>query len=119
MQLNGIIGTADGTHLFVADIKAGRTYRYAIEVDGSLTNRVLFCERGSDGMTLDIKGNLFLTGKRGVFDKSGKQIRHIEVPQRWVANVSFGGKDHHTLFITASEGLYSLRMKYPGAKPAK
>jgi len=63
MQPNGIIGTADGTHLFVADIKAGRTYRYEIAVDGSLTNRVLFCERGSDGMTLDIQGNLFLTGK--------------------------------------------------------
>jgi len=120
VQPNGIIGTADGKQLFVADIKAGRTYRYEIANDGSLTNRVLFCEKGSDGMTLDTQGNLFLTGKGVfVFDQSGQPIGHLEVPERWTANVSFGGKDHRTLFITASEGLYSLRMKYPGANAAK
>ena len=75
---------------------------------------------GSDGMTLDTEGNLFLTGKGVfVFDKNGKQVEHIEVPERWAANVSFGGKDHRTLFITASQGLYSMRMKFPGANAAK
>jgi gluconolactonase len=120
VQPNGIIGTPDGKQLFVADIGAKRTYRYDIAADGSLTNRHLHCSLGSDGITLDTEGNLFLTG-RGVtvFDKEGKQVERIDVPERWTANVSFGGKDHRTLFITASEGLYSIRLKYPGANAAK
>ena len=75
---------------------------------------------GSDGMTLDTEGNLFITGKGvTVFDKSGKQIEHIDVPENWTANVSFGGKDHRALFITASKGLYSMQMKFAGANAAK
>ncbi len=119
-QPNGIIGTPDGKTLFVADIKAGKTYAYDIQPDGTLTNKRLRCELGSDGMTLDTKGNLYLTG-RGVivFDKAGKRISQIDVPEPWTANVSFGGKDHRTLFITASKGLYSIRTKYRGANAAK
>jgi gluconolactonase len=120
IQPNGIIGTPDGKRLFVADIKARKTYAYDIAADGSLAGKKLFCEMGSDGMTLDTEGNLYLTGKGVfVFDKNGKQVEHIEVPENWTANVSFGGKDHGTLFITASKGLYSIRTKYPGANVAK
>jgi len=117
---NGIIGTPDGKKLFVADIGAKRTWAYDIQPDGSLTNKTLRCELGSDGMTLDTEGNLYLTG-RGVFviSSSGEQIEHISVPERWAANVSFGGKDHKTLFITASQGLYAIDMKFAGANAAK
>jgi gluconolactonase len=120
VQPNGIIGTPDGKTLFVADIKAGKTYAYDIQPDGALTNKRLRCELGSDGMTLDTEGNLYLTGKGvTVFDKTGKQIEHIDVPESWTANVSFGGKDHKTLFITASKGLYSVQMQNRGANSAK
>lgn len=120
IQPNGIIGTPDGKTLFVADIKARKTYAYDIQPDGTLTNRRLQCELGSDGMTLDTEGNLYLTG-RGVtvFDKTGKSLGNIPVPESWTANVSFGGKDHQTLFITASKGLYSIQMKVKGANAAK
>jgi len=119
-QPNGIIGTPDGKTLFVADIKAGKTYAYDIQPDGALANKHLRCELGSDGMTLDAEGNLYLTGKGvTVFDKTGKQIEYIEVPESWTANVSFGGKDHHTLFITASKGLYAIQMRVKGANAAK
>ena len=61
------------------------------------------------------EGNVYLTGKGvTVFDKTGKQIEHIDVPEGWTANVCFGGKDHQTLFITASKGLYGLRMQVRG-----
>lgn len=120
VQPNGIIGTPDGKTLFVADIKAGKTYAYDIQPDGTLTNKRLRCELGSDGMTLDTEGNLYLTGNGvTVFDHTGKQIEHILVPEPWTANVSFGGKDHRTLFITASMRLYSIRMKNAGANAAK
>jgi len=115
-QPNGVIGTPDGKTLYVADIRAKKTYAYDIQSDGTLTNKRLFCELGSDGMTLDNEGNVYLTGKGvTVFDKTGKQIEQIAVPEKWTANVCFGGKDGRTLFITASTGLYGLQMRVKGA----
>jgi gluconolactonase len=118
---NGIIGTPDGKTLYVADIGAGKTYRYDIAPDGSLAGKTLAVEQGSDGMTLDNEGNLYLTGNGVlVFDKDGRQIDQIQVPdEQWTANVSFGGKDRHTLFITASTGLYAIRTRVKGANAAK
>ncbi len=114
-QPNGIIGTPDGKILYVADIKGNKTYAYDIQADGTLKNKRLFCELGSDGMTIDNEGNVYLTGKGvTVFDKSGKRIEQIAVAEPWTANVCFGGKDRRTLFITASTGLYSLRMRVKG-----
>jgi gluconolactonase len=116
VQPNGLIGTPDGKQLYVADIGANKTYRYDVQKDGTLTGKQLFCALGSDGMTIDSEGNLFLTGKGvTVFNREGKQIEHIDVPEPWTANVCFGGKDRQTLFITASKGFYSIRMKTKGA----
>jgi gluconolactonase len=119
-QPNGIIGTADGKTLYVADIRAGKTYRYNIQPDGTLANKTLFCELGSDGMTIDAENNLYLTG-RGVtvFNQEGQKIEHIAVDAPWTANVCFGGPDRQTLFITASTGLYSIRLRVQGMDPAK
>jgi len=115
-QPNGIIGTPDGKILYVADIGASKTYLYEIQADGSLANKKLFCSMGSDGMTIDDQGNVYLTG-RGVtvFDKGGQKILNIPVPEGWSANVCFGGKDRQTLFITASKGLYAVRTNVKGA----
>ncbi len=114
-QPNGVIGTPDGKTLYVADIRAKKTYAYDIQPDGALTNKRLFCESGSDGMTIDNEGNVYLTGKGVlVFDKTGKQIEHIEVPERWTANICFGGKGRRTLFITASVSVYTLQMRVRG-----
>jgi gluconolactonase len=119
-QPNGITGTPDGKTLFVADLAAGRTYRYDIRPDGSLANRKLICQLGSDGMTIDEQGNLYLTG-RGVtvFDKTGRKIDAIDVPEPWTGSVSFGGGDRKTLFITATRGLYAIRLRVKGANPSK
>ena len=115
-QPNGIVGTPDGKYLFVADIKAGKTYRYNIAKDGSLTDREPFAEMGSDGMTLDEKGNLYLTGDGvTVFNPAGQKIEHISLPG-WTANVAFGGKNKDELFITASEAVYTLKMNVHGVE---
>ncbi|MGQ9648659.1 MAG: SMP-30/gluconolactonase/LRE family protein [Phycisphaerae bacterium] len=112
---NGITGTPDGKTLYVSDLGAQRTYAYDIRPDGSLTNKRLFCEMGSDGMTVDSEGNVYLTGKGvTVFDKAGRRIDHIDVPEEWSANVCFGGRDRKTLFITASKGLYAVKMRVKG-----
>jgi gluconolactonase len=68
----------------------------------------------------DNEGNRYLTGHGVlVFDASGKQIDQIEVLEKWSANVCFGGADRKTLFITASESLYAIRLRVRGANPAK
>jgi gluconolactonase len=117
---NGITGTPDGKYLFVSDIGAHQTWRYDIQSDGSLTNKTFICALGSDGMTIDAEGNLYLTGHGvTVFDQTGKKIDHLDVPEGWSANVCFAGPDHQTLFITASKSLYSIRLRVRGANPTK
>jgi gluconolactonase len=113
---NGIVGSPDGKKLYVADIGDKKTWAYSINTDGSLGNKTLFCNMGSDGMTIDTKGNLYLTGDGvTVFDKSGKQLGNIPVPEKWTANVCFGDKGRKSLFITASTGLYRIKTSVKGA----
>jgi gluconolactonase len=115
-QPNGIVGTPNGKTLYVADIGANKTYAYDITADGNVSNKRQFCEMGSDGMTLDAEGNVYLTGKGvTVFDRGGRKVDHVAVPDEWTANVCFGGKDRRTLFITASKGLYGVRTRTQGA----
>lgn len=112
---NGIIGTPDGKTLYVADIEDNKTWKYDIGKDGKLENKSLFTEMGSDGMTLDEQGNLYLTGDGvTVFNQQGEKILHIPIDKDWTANVTFGGKDRKTLFITASDSLFSLDMNVSG-----
>lgn len=116
LQPNGIIGTPDGKRLYIADIKAKKTYVYDIGAGGALSGKRLAADSGSDGLTLDSEGNLYVTGKGvTVFDPDGRQIDHIEVPERWTANVTFGGPKRDTLFITAMDSLYSIRTRVRGA----
>ena len=115
VQPNGIIGTPNGKKLYVADIGDRKTYSFKINKDGTLSDRKLFTEMGSDGMTIDSKGNVYLTGKGvTVFNKKGEEIEHISIDEGWTANVTFGGKDRQTLFITAMGSVYTLRMKVRG-----
>ncbi len=115
VQPNGIIGTPDGKTLYVADIGDSKTYSYTINEDGTLSGKQLFAELGSDGMTIDDQGNVYLTG-RGVtvFNKNGDQIEHIPVQQNWTGNITFIGPERRTLFITASNSVYTLEMNVQG-----
>ena len=114
-QPNGIVGDAERKVLFVADIGDRKTYRFNIDSEGGLNERQLFCNEGSDGMTLDREGNVYLTG-RGVivYDKHGELVGTIPVPAGWTANVCFGGEKRDTLFITASDSVFTLKMAVQG-----
>lgn len=116
-QPNGIIGSSDGKTLFMADNGKKKTYSFTINADGSLSNRVLFADMGSDGMTLDNQGNVYLTGDGvTVFNAKGELIKHIPVPESWTANVTFGGPDQDILFITAMDSIYTLAMNVNGVR---
>ena len=122
---NGIVGTPDGKTLYVADINNSEIWGFDVQPDGSLTNKKLIAPFGSDGMTLDDQGNLYLSanarpssGVTVVSTKTGQQIGFIPVPEG-PANMCFGGPDHKTLFITARTGFYSIPTNVKGASLVK
>lgn len=113
-QPNGLIGTPDGKTLYVADINDGKIWKYDIQADGTLTNKTFFAPKGSDGMTIDNRGNVYLTsGKVWIYNPDGKLIKEIEVPES-PSNVVFGGDDRDILFITARTSVYTLKMNVKG-----
>lgn len=115
-QPNGLIGTPDGKTLYVSDINDGKIWKYDILADGTLGNKTFFAPEGSDGMTIDNKGNVYLTNKTvSVFDKSGNKIASIEVPEQ-PSNVCFAGKKRDILFITARTSVYTLKMNTKGVQ---
>ncbi|HEY1065223.1 MAG TPA: SMP-30/gluconolactonase/LRE family protein, partial [Pirellulales bacterium] len=90
---------------------------YEVSKEGDLGKKLFVIEEGSDGMTVDVKGNLYTTHNGvNVYSPDGKLIERIKTPEG-PANVCFGGDDMRTLFITARTSLYSVRMKNAGAKP--
>jgi gluconolactonase len=114
---NGIVGTPDGKYLYVADMGVWKTYRYDINKDGSLTNKTLFANEASDGMTIDNLGNIYLTNNGvTIYNSKGEKIEHIDVPEKWTGNICFGGKDKSMLFITASKSVYTIQTIVKGVE---
>ena len=112
---NGLIGTPNGRTLYVTDNGAGKTYSYRVNKDSTLTDKQLFAPEGADGMTIDNKGNVYLTTNAvAVYDQKGTKIEEISVPEH-PANVTFAGQDNDTLFITARTSLYAVGMQVKGA----
>ncbi|MCK9412804.1 MAG: SMP-30/gluconolactonase/LRE family protein [Prolixibacteraceae bacterium] len=113
-QPNGLIGTPDGKILYVSDINDRKIWKYTINPDGSLGSKTLFAPEGSDGMTIDNLGNVYLTNKSvSVYSRKGEHIGRIEVPEE-PSNLCFGGKKRDILFITARTSVYTLKMKVVG-----
>lgn len=112
---NGIIGTPDGRTLYVADHQGDETYAYTITSPGELTDKRLLIEQGSDGMTLDERGNIYLTGRTEitVYSPEGELLEALTFPLA-PANMTFGGPDRDVLYVTARSTLYALRMNVKG-----
>lgn len=106
---NGI--HADGDRLYIADAGGKKTWVYGMNPDGTLKDKKLFAESGSDGLKVDEKGNVYLTsGGVLIFDREGKSLGKIQVPEG-PSNLAFDGK---TLYITARTSLYMVPMKVAG-----
>jgi sugar lactone lactonase YvrE len=114
LEPNGVIGTSDGKTLYVADWEI--VWSYKIQPDGSLTDRKFFCKENSDGFTVDENNNLYCTGEKiSIYNPKGEIIEEIAAP---ASNLTFGGKDRKTLFITAHASVYTLEMAVKGAPTA-
>lgn len=119
---NGIIGTPDGKTLYISDRGAGQTFKYTIQNTGLLTDKTIFVNEGSDGMTIDQDGNIYLTTKDksvvDIFSPEGQLLKTIDVPEV-PTNVTFGGKERNQLYITAQTSLYRVELNKKGINPSQ
>lgn len=111
---NGIYGAPDGKTLYVADMGNRQTWKYTMQPNGDLTDKTLAAPSGSDGMSMDNQGNIYLTSRRVlVYSPEGELMHEIVVPGS-PTNVTFGGKNRDVLFITAWTSVYTLKMSVKG-----
>jgi gluconolactonase len=121
---NGVILSPDEKTLYVIPSGQEDMMAYPVEAPGKLGKGRVFCKLqgeggkpggGGDGLTIDTKGNLYITATTGiqVFDPSGKYLGNIAIPEK-PANVAFGGKDMKTLYVTAQKSLYTVPMAATG-----
>ncbi len=100
------------THLVTSE-DDGRTYSVTLGTGGKLTTRV-FAERGGTSVVSDTAGNVYIAGGQiDIFDRTGKHIGVLEVPER-PSSLAFGGADRRTLFIGARTSLYAIRTAVAG-----
>lgn len=126
---NGIVFSPDETRIYIADTGGNERHPdpafhqlpasiqcYEVSPEGTLGKKLFQIDAGSDGMAVDVLGNLYTTtgGKVHIYNADGKLLEQIDVPEG-PANVCFGDDDYKTLFITARTSLYSIRVKHPGA----
>ena len=118
---NGLITSLDGQTLYVGDSHEKHWRAYPIHPDGTLGQGRLFfdpdteSQQDPDGMTIDQAGNLYFTGRGGVWvvTPQGQSLGLIPVPE-FCSNVTFGGPNHQTLFLTCRKKVYTLKMQIPG-----
>ncbi len=103
-----------GEPFYVADEFGQKTWRFAVEPDGTLTQPELFAEEGEAGVAVDAAGNVYVcAGHVFVYDANGRQIDRIEIPERPSA-LAFGGAERRTLLIAARSSLYGVPAKAAG-----
>ena len=124
---NGVALSPNGNQLYVAPSHQSDMLVYDVEGPGKLTNGRVFCSltqpegksgTGGDGMVIDVEGNLYFTTHLGVeiFSPQGEKVGLVQFPKQ-PANVTFGGEDRKTMYVTARTGLYRVKMPIAGLKP--
>jgi len=128
-QPNGLAFSPDGKRFYVDDSERHDIRVYDVAPDGAMINGRLFGKQEGtdgvpDGMRVDVKGNLFVTGPQGiwVWNPGGQHLGTIVLPEV-AANLAWGDADFQTLYITATTSVYRLRSKargfVPGAKSSR
>jgi gluconolactonase len=124
-QPNGLAFSPDGKKFYVDDSEQRNIRVYAVSADGTLSNgRIFGVEPGEkhdgvpDGIKVDGKGNLFVTGPKGiwVWDANGNHLGTIVMPEQ-PANLTWGDPQYRTLYITATTSVYRLETKTRGFVP--
>lgn len=118
---NGVLTSLDGQTLYVSDSQSRRWYSYPILANGTLGPQAVFFDPDTpdtaepDGMSIDEFGNLYFAGRGGIWAVAvdGTLVDMVPVSE-FVSNVTFGGSDGRTLYLTCQDKLYSLAMAVRG-----
>lgn len=121
---NGLAFSPDEKRLYIDDSARKHVRVFKVNDSGAVSGGEVFAEMKSDepgspdGMKVDVKGNLYVTGPGGlwIFDSNGKLLGKIKLPEL-PANCAFGDEDRRTLFLTARTSLYALRLNISGIAP--
>lgn len=120
---NGIEVSPNGKILYVNESVQRKVWAYDLSEDGQISNKRLlieFPDFGMDGMRCDVKGNLYITrygkGVVAVMSPLGKIIREIALTGKNPSNLTFGGKDGRTVYVTLADqgNLESFRAQFAG-----
>jgi gluconolactonase len=124
---NGLAFSPDEKFLYVGNWDTARkvVMRYEVAADGSLSNGLAFFdmtdapgEEALDGLKIDAKGNLYVSGPGGlwIISPQGQHLGTLHGPEL-AANFAWGDEDGRTLYMTARTGLYRIRLNVPGIRP--
>ena len=121
---NGLALSSNEDILYVADSERSHIRSFQIGAGWELSGGEVLAEIPSeggevpDGMKVDVRGNIYCTGKGGVWILSpeGDTLAHIHVPET-TANLAWGDQDALTMYITANSGLYRIRCLETGYAP--
>ena len=124
---NGIAFSPDEGYLYVGnwDEKQKVVMRYEVNADGTLKNGKLFFDMTSapgedalDGIKVDQKGNLYVSGPGGlwIISPEGKHLGTVIAPKH-IHNMAWGDEDGKTLYLCARSGLYRMRLNLAGVRP--
>lgn len=121
-SVNGLAFSPDETFLYVNSGVDNSVNRYAVRPDGTLADGRRFLTLAgdpktgvSDGMKVDVRGNIYITGPGGIWivSPAGAHLATIALPEKPI-NLAFGGADRRSLFVTAHTGVYRLSVRVPG-----
>lgn len=124
---NGIGLSPNGKRLYVCPSQQAEMLVYEVTGPGKLSEAKTFCkvkqptgktDTGADGIVLDVEGNVYITTHLGVqiFSPEGDLVGLVEFPEQ-PANVTFGGAERKTMYVTARTGLYRVKMPIAGLEP--
>jgi sugar lactone lactonase YvrE len=126
---NGIALSPDQKTLYVSDYGGLNVWSFAINEDGSLTDKKPLMtmkapdktptSASGDGMTTDSDGRAYVTTALGVqiFDKSGQHLGTLPkpTPTSPLVSVGFAGRDHNLLYIACGDKIYRRKTNAKGA----
>jgi hypothetical protein len=109
LDTHGFVTALPGERVFLINASEARTYSGLVNPDGTVTDLQVFAERGGESVAVDGNGHVFIAnGQVLAYDKSGRPIGQIDVPERPL-QILFGGADKRTLFILTHHSLYAAR----------
>jgi gluconolactonase len=124
-QPNGLAFTPDESVLYIGDSGDSIIRRFDVTGDGTISGGELFCDMSGvdlpgvpDGMKVDEDGRLWTTGAGGVWviEADGTHLGTFETAEH-AANLTFGGPDFSSLFLTAQTSVYRVETKVRGVVP--